>query len=46
MIPLEYYTPSRKVMRGLVNRKVTIALALVTLALILPFNVDLSLTTL
>jgi manganese transport protein len=38
MIPLVYYTSKRKYMGPLVNRKVTIALALGTVALILFFN--------
>jgi manganese transport protein len=38
MIPLVYYTSKRKYMGSLVNSKVTIAFALVTVALILFFN--------
>jgi len=45
MIPLVYYTSKKKFMGELVNRRLTIALALGTVALILSFNVFL-LTTL
>ncbi len=45
MIPLVYYTSKTKFMGELVNRRLTIALALVTVALILSFN-GLLLTTL
>ena len=38
MIPLVYYTSKTKFMGGLVNRRVTVAFALMTLALILFFN--------
>ena len=38
MIPLVYYTSKTKFMGSLVNRKVTIVLALITVALILFFN--------
>jgi manganese transport protein len=45
MIPLVYYTSKKKFMGDLVNKRFTIALALVTVALILSFN-GLLLTTL
>ncbi len=45
MIPLVYYTSKTKFMGALVNRRLTIILALVTVALILAFN-GLLLTTL
>ncbi len=38
MIPLVYYTSKRKFMGALVNKRVTIAFALITVALILAFN--------
>jgi manganese transport protein len=38
MIPLVYYTSKRKFMGDLVNRRVTIILAVVTVAIILGFN--------
>jgi manganese transport protein len=38
MIPLVYYTSKSKVMGGLVNKRVTIILAVITVALILFFN--------
>lgn len=44
MIPLVYYTSRKKVMGDLVNKKITIVLALVTVGLILAFNGYLLLT--
>jgi len=44
MIPLVYYTSKRKFMGELVNRRVTIIAALVTVAIILAFNAYLLLT--
>ena len=44
MIPLVYYTSKKKVMGALVNKKSTIILALLTVALILVFNTYLILT--
>jgi manganese transport protein len=38
MIPLVYYTSKRKFMAGFVNRRSTLVLAIVTVALILVFN--------
>ncbi|MDH2900791.1 MAG: divalent metal cation transporter, partial [archaeon] len=38
MIPLVYYTSKKKFMGALVNRKITIAFALITVLLILAFN--------
>jgi Mn2+/Fe2+ NRAMP family transporter len=38
MIPLVYYTSKRKFMAGFVNRKSTIVLAIITVAVILAFN--------
>jgi manganese transport protein len=38
MVPLVYYTSKRKVMGPLVNKRVVIALSLVTVAMILAFN--------
>ena len=38
MIPLVYYTSKTKFMGDLVNKRFTVALALVTVALILSFN--------
>jgi manganese transport protein len=38
MIPLVYYTSKKKFMGSLVNRKITIVLAIVTVALIVAFN--------
>ena len=46
MIPLVYYTSKRSIMGALVNKKMTIALAFVTVALILAFNAYLLLTRL
>ncbi len=45
MIPLVYYTSKKKFMGALVNRKTTIILALVTVALILAFNTYLIITS-
>jgi manganese transport protein len=38
MIPLVYYSSKKKFMREFVNRKITLIIALVTVALILAFN--------
>lgn len=38
MIPLVYYSSKKKFMRGFVNRRITLIMALVTVALILAFN--------
>jgi manganese transport protein len=38
MIPLVYYSSRKKFMRGFVNRRSTIIMALVTVGLILAFN--------
>ncbi len=38
MIPLVYYTSKRKFMAGFVNRRITLVLAIVTVALIMAFN--------
>src|SRR5436309_1375214 len=38
MIPLVYYTSKRKFMAGFVNRRTTLVLAIVTVALIMAFN--------
>jgi Mn2+/Fe2+ NRAMP family transporter len=38
MIPLVYYSSKKKFMRGFVNRRITLIIALVTVALILAFN--------
>ena len=45
MIPLVYYTSKSKFMGALVNRKITIIFALITVALILAFNTYLLLTS-
>jgi manganese transport protein len=45
MIPLVYYTSKIKFMGALVNRRITIILALITIALILGFNTVLLLTS-
>ena len=45
MIPLLYYTSKKKFMGELVNRKITITLALVSAAMILAFNAYLILTS-
>ncbi len=45
MIPLVYYTSKKKIMGALVNKKPTIILALLTIALILVFNAYLILTS-
>ncbi len=45
MIPLVYYTSKRKFMNALVNRKITIVLALITVSLILAFNTYLLITS-
>ena len=39
MIPLVYYTSKKKFMGALVNKKITIAFALITVLLILAFNI-------
>jgi len=46
MIPLVYYTSRAKFMGGLVNRKITVILALLAVALILAFNTFLLITSL
>jgi manganese transport protein len=38
MIPLVYYTSKKKFMAGFVNRRTTIVLAIITVAVILAFN--------
>ncbi|OLD12029.1 MAG: hypothetical protein AUI97_08170 [Crenarchaeota archaeon 13_1_40CM_3_52_17] len=38
MIPIVYYTSKRKFMAGFVNRRITLVLAIVTVALIIAFN--------
>jgi manganese transport protein len=38
MIPLVYYTSKKKIMGALVNKKITIVFALITVALIMFFN--------
>ncbi len=38
MIPLLYYASKRKIMGALVNRRVSVAFAIITVALILAFN--------
>ena len=45
MIPLVYYTSKKKVMGALVNKKITIIFALITVALILAFNTYLIITS-
>jgi manganese transport protein len=44
MIPLVYFTSKKKVMGDFVNRRRTIIVAVVTVALIMAFNVYLLLT--
>ncbi len=45
MIPLVYYTSKSKIMGTLVNRRITIIFALITVALILAFNTYLLMTS-
>jgi len=38
MIPIVYYTSKKKFMAGFVNRRITMILAIITVALIIAFN--------